>query len=244
MNTPTLIDGQAALVTEGRESDWKALRDQLDRTAHAMGSGVLHVVVSGLMMEDLKATCKHGEFGPALHRNCYPDLSWDEFQKSTWRNCNIWMNSAKAACGILQIRNDFQFGRKRLAEVLTTDVLDLPKEAREIQVKFADLCAGSSQKQLQLAWKGEPAKKEYHPPKLTAKQRTAAQIKTATMAVEKMISDIKIFALQGNTLAIIPDTLRAELLEAGIAMNNRLREVTKEQKTSQLPVKGKSPVKP
>lgn len=223
MNTPTLIDGKAELVPAGRESDWKALRDQLDRTAHAMGSGVLHVVVSGLMMEDLKATCKHGEFGPALHRNCYPDLSWEEFQKSPWHNAYRWMATAKAACGVLQIYHDDKFGRKRLAEVLTADVLDLPKEAQEIQARFADLCAGASQKQLQLAWKGEPAKAHTPAKPVNPEEQLKAELEQAKALADDAITAIALLVDDPEMLAKVKAAKRAELMAWGTKLNKAVR---------------------
>jgi hypothetical protein len=226
---PAIIDGNAELVPATRESDWKALRDQLDRTQHALGSGVLQVVISGLMMEDLKAGCKHGEFGPALHQNCFPDLTWEEFQ-NTWKNAHRWMDTAKAACGILQIRHNDEFGTLRLAEVLQGEMLDLPKEAQTIQGRFIELCSGTSAKQLQLQWRGEPEKKQYHPPKVTAKQQAEAELKTAIEAGKVLLSTIQTLGHDLRTLALLPDAMRSEILEAAIEMNNKLRDITKAQK--------------
>lgn len=119
----------------------------------AFGNALRKVIVCGLLLNHTKERLdKHGEFGPWLREHCFPDLDKDQFD-SAWRKANRWMDTARAMCGLLDIRHNVEFDGQPLYLILQLESCDLSKEQRAVQSRIFDFLEEKTQSQLQLEWR-------------------------------------------------------------------------------------------
>lgn len=164
-NTPALAPLNVARPASTSLDDPQAvqdLRDAIHAADTAFGNALRKVVICGLLLLNAKDSCKHGEFGPWLHQNVYPELTEEEFRNSKWRNANRWMDTARAVCDRIQIGHNVQFdvhGRQLpFHTVLQLESCDLPPSVASVSSVVDNFLKGKTATQLQFEWRtADPA---------------------------------------------------------------------------------------
>lgn len=202
-----------------------------------LSNALSYAIVAGLMMIERKEDCPHGEFGPWLEKYC-PEIQW--------RTATRFMNASRSAVAAVlgkaaadQIGHDVQFDGAPLYQILAADPSTLSKEARDVQNQFKDFLQGKTQHQLLLDWKEIKDKDKQTPRQQpTADDVTADRARQADEALNGIMASIDLFVLSGATLQHASDRVVQALLEKGIEMNARLREL--EVKTKSTKPKGRA----
>lgn len=202
---------------------WNDLKIQMSHADFMMGDALRQHIITGLMMEDLKATVKHGEFGPSLHKHCFPEMSPEEFKDKCWRKAARHMESAAAFCGILQIGHDVQFDNIPLHRLLATPPeAALPEQAQALYKQAMELLRGNSSKQLHLAWKDiTPAPKGGKRGPIDAAAASKEKREQAKQFLSMLIGQLHSVAIDGTALTdsgpdwVKLETLKDTLIEAG-----------------------------
>ena len=138
---PSLPENRAQDIRFAHESVTSTERDYIRK-----------VVVYGLILTETKEVLGHAQFGPWLKENVFQDLDDTAFD-SAWRNMRRWMETARAACALLQIGHDVRFGDLPLHKVLNYPADQLPQDARDVQAQILNFLEGNTQHAIQMEFK-------------------------------------------------------------------------------------------
>lgn len=208
MNTLEVIPENTAPITavdlaQHREESYKRTAARISaayESAHAAAQHALRKVVAcGLLMLEQKAELPHGQFGNWL------EVYLPEIPR---RTATSWMDTAKAAVGILQIGNSCQFDDApdlTLPQILEMPADELPEAAAEIRDRMIELLDGNTAKQLVFAFKAPVTPPTGKGRKLVpAEEQERRDEKSAITALREMHEHIGLFQLTRPWLQLRP----------------------------------------
>jgi hypothetical protein len=145
----------------------KALADRIKlawaEAEYAEGKMMRKIVAIGALLLEAKAQVKHGEFGPWLHANVFPDIPLPKGKHPTdmpfWRRATRWMEATRFAMISLEKGQSghgchfvpgerFHVENLSLSEVLSLPAAELSDKARAVQEQVFAAVDGKTLSQL------------------------------------------------------------------------------------------------